>query len=134
MDNGMAESESPITIWIAINNGMLSTNRSGSVVKLQAATAVIASGTVVNSTALFEYRSLKVPQILTESTDTNCCSTMKAVTARIGNSRRSNIKTTKRGVAKLMETFQDAMNPSRERKPASRGASHIKVRSDAEPS
>src|SRR6516164_6764194 len=132
MDSGMAERENPIPIWIAINSGMLSAYRSGRVVKLQAATAVTARGRLVDSTALFENRSLKVPQILTESTDTNCWRTIKAVTARIGNNKRSNIKTTKKGVAKLMEKFQNAMNPSRDRKPASRRGSRTKERKDSE--
>src|SRR5262245_20041846 len=132
MDNGMAESENPIPIWIAIKKGILSAYRSGTVVKLQAATAVIASGMVANSTALSENRSLKTPQILTESTNTSCWSTMKAVTPRIGKSRRSNMNTTKKGVAKLMEKFQSAMNPSTERKPASRRGSQIKARREPE--
>ena len=132
MDSGMAERESPIPIWIAINSGMLSAYRSGSVVKLQAATATMARGRLADSTALFENRSLNFPQILTESTKTNCSRTIKAVTIRIGNTKRSNIKTTKKGLARLMAKFHNATNASRGRKPASRRGSRTKERKDSE--
>jgi hypothetical protein len=42
------------------------------------------------------------------------------------------MKTTKKGLAKLMEKFQNAMKPSRGRKPTSRRGSHTKERKDSE--